>query len=292
MLLRLKTPIIKEPTKLVAIVVPLSRQPTLTPDEQISLRHLIYHLGRYDKYVAASRDAPVNFPGFRIKRFPDKFFGSVTAHARMIMSPKFYEEFSDYKYILMYHLDSLVFSDQLKQWCEKDLDYIGAPWIKCKDMPWVDVERVGNSGFALIKIASFLKVLYSPTYSIDPDEYWQRYHAGKPRPIQYFNLPKKYLKRLRIFNCSRWQAFRWLQRGSDADVFWSDEAIRYYPEFRIASLEMGLRFAFEFPPRLCFERNHRTLPFGCHGWPRYDRAFWEPYLLKDLSAPVKGGSVR
>jgi hypothetical protein len=25
--------------------------------------------------------------------------------------------------------------------------------------------------------------------------------------------------------------------------------------------------------------NHR-LPFGCHAWPRYDRMFWEPYLVK------------
>jgi hypothetical protein len=32
-------------------------------------------------------------------------------------------------------------------------------------------------------------------------------------------------------------------------------------------------------PRLCFELNGRKLPFGCHAWQRYDRGFWEPYLL-------------
>ena len=41
----------------------------------------------------------------------------------------------------------------------------------------------------------------------------------------------------------------------------------------------GLRFSFEVAPRLCFELNGRRLPFGCHGWHRYDRTFWEPYLL-------------
>jgi len=64
------------------------------------------------------------------------------------------------------------------------------------------------------------------------------------------------------------------------DHFWSDEAIKYHPEFRVASTELGLRFAFEVAPRYCFELNNYTLPFGCHAWPRYDRNFWEPYLLK------------
>ncbi len=64
------------------------------------------------------------------------------------------------------------------------------------------------------------------------------------------------------------------------DYFWADEAVRYCPEFKVASLDVGLRFAFEVAPRRCFELNNGTLPFGCHAWPRYDRAFWEPYLLK------------
>jgi hypothetical protein len=74
--------------------------------------------------------------------------------------------------------------------------------------------------------------------------------------------------------------FRWLRRRTEADIFWSDEAVHYYPEFKIADVATGLRFAFEVSPRVCLERNHHQLPFGCHAWARYDRAFWEPYLLK------------
>ncbi len=75
--------------------------------------------------------------------------------------------------------------------------------------------------------------------------------------------------------------FRWLQRRTEADIFWSDEAVHYYPDFKIADVATGLRFAFEVSPRLCLERNQQQLPFGCHAWARYDRAFWEPYLLQE-----------
>ncbi len=30
-----------------------------------------------------------------------------------------------------------------------------------------------------------------------------------------------------------------------------------------------------------YNRNGGKLPFGCHAWPRWDRAFWEPYLIAE-----------
>jgi hypothetical protein len=281
MILHGNTPVLKEPTKLVAVVVPLSKRPALTPDEQISLRHATHYLSRYDKYLVTPGTVAFEHSSFQIKSFARKFFGSAAAHARLVTAPLFYETFADYKYILMYHLDSLVLSDQLEQWCQTGLDYIGPPWINCPDSPWVKRERVGNSGFALMKVQSFLKVLYSPRPTIDPDEYWQEYYASKPKYIQYLNLPKRFLKRLPIFNSSQFHMFRWLQRRSEADIFWSDEAVHYYPDFKIADVATGLRFAFEVSPRVCLERNQHQLPFGCHAWARYDRAFWEPYLLRE-----------
>jgi hypothetical protein len=40
-----------------------------------------------------------------------------------------------------------------------------------------------------------------------------------------------------------------------------------------------MRFAFEAEPRACYERIGRALPFGAHRWQRFDRAFYEPFLL-------------
>jgi hypothetical protein len=68
----------------------------------------------------------------------------------------------------------------------------------------------------------------------------------------------------------------------NGDFFWSDRAVEYVPEFKVASLEEGLEFGFECGPRLCFERTGHRLPFGCHAWARYDRKFWEPFLLPEL----------
>jgi len=268
--------------KLVAVVVPLSNRVELTPDEQISMRHLTHYLGKYDKYLVVPKNLQVDFPGFNIKRFDNKFFGSTIAHRNLLFSPQFYKRFIDYNYILIYHLDSLVFSDQLAEWCEMDFDFIGAPWIKHKDAPYYGNPayegKVGNSGFALKKVKSFLKVLCSKKYAIDPVLYWEQYYGSKPKYIQFLNMPKKSIMHLNIYNNVKWELNRWGLPSEER--FFANRATHYYPEFNIAPLEVALRFAFECVPRYCFEKNNFTLPFGCHAWHHYDREFWEPYLLK------------
>jgi hypothetical protein len=263
--------------KTVAVVVPLSFRTEMTADEQISLKHLMHFLKPYDKYMLVPQGVKFEYACCETKHLSTKFFGSAQANDRLNLSRTFYETFADYKYMLIYHLDALVFSDQLMEWCESDLDYIGSPWINCPDSPWVKVPRVGNGGFNLRKIESYLKVMDSKKYAVDPDQYWQKYLAGKPRHVRYLNWPKKYLKELRFFNGSKWEMRRW---HTGDEFFWVDRAAHYYPEFKVASFEDGLRFAFECAPRKCFELNGNEIPFGCHAWARYDRAFWEPYLLK------------
>ncbi|HSE97776.1 MAG TPA: DUF5672 family protein, partial [Blastocatellia bacterium] len=263
--------------KEVAVVVPLSKRKELFPEEEISFTHLEHYLGGYDKYMVAPESLEVDYPGFGIKRFSDRFFGSVKAHSRLMLSSGFYEEFSDYRYILTYHLDALVFSNQLLEWCKTDLDFIGAPRLANSDRPTV----VGNGGFALRKVESFLKVLNSSEYAVDPDVYWESFCAGRPAYIHYLNLPRKYLKRLKIFNNIRRDINLCLEADSHfEDIFISENAAKYYPEFRIAPLEVALRFAFDEVPSVCFEMNNYQLPFGCHAWYKSEREFWEPYLLK------------
>jgi hypothetical protein len=40
-------------------------------------------------------------------------------------------------------------------------DYIGPPWIQGPDLPWLKESGVGNGGFSLRKVESFLKLLNS-----------------------------------------------------------------------------------------------------------------------------------
>ena len=266
------------PSKTVAIVVPLSSRPGLTRDEEVSLRHLQHHLGKYDKFMLASQSLPITRPPFEVKRFDDHYFGSAKAHARFQFSPELYEAFIDYKYILMYHLDSLVFSDQLMAWCARDFDFIGAPWFPGESTPWAKEKGVGNSGFSLHKVRSFLRVIYSPNRMIDPAVEWEAFQKnGSARSL--------------LRTCRRWFFFRnnvrshmssWLAEPHGAsDTFFSFHAKRYFPEFHIATPEEALQFAFETDPRGCFRRSDGKLPFGCHAWGFYDRAFWEPHLLAE-----------
>jgi hypothetical protein len=41
-----------------------------------------------------------------------------------------------------------------------------------------------------------------------------------------------------------------------------------------------MRFPFEAEPRRCFERIGGRMPFGAHRWGRFDRAFYEPWLVQ------------
>ncbi len=55
------------------------------------------------------------------------------------------------------------------------------------------------------------------------------------------------------------------------DVFFSTRAS---DQFRIAPVDIALKFSFEEHVRECFKRNHQELPFGCHGWQKFDFAFY------------------
>ena len=275
----------RRPSRTVAIVVPMSLRPELLPEEKLSMRHLCHFLGKYDKYLVAPSGTPIHRDGFNVIHFPRKFFGSVAAHNRLLMWPRFYRAFTTYEYILLYHLDSLVLSDNLMRWCRAGWDYIGAPWLPCADTPWVKEPRVGNAGFTLMKVESVLQVLYN-RYRQKPTRYWLdmalrnenrlrpffRILEGLQRVFPRSKIVDRPLQHWRVSNDPA-------MYGAGHDYFWSLQASTYLPEFKVATVEDGLRFAFEAAPRLCFELNQGQLPFGCHAWAKFDRGFWEPHLL-------------
>lgn len=267
----------------VAVVVPGYNRAQFTSDEETSLQHLQYFLERYDKFFVMPESLKFERPGFSIQRFPDIYFGSAIANTRLMLSPAFYSAFRQYRYILIYQLDALVFSDSLLEWCAEGFDYIGAPWVKSLDTPWVCTPRVGNGGFSLRRVESFLRVFSSKAYWIDPEVYWQRISGDMPWYSQPAHLPRKWVKYIKMFNGVKREVAQWHLRSDgtkNEDHFWADRARHYDPHFKVAPFEAGLRFAFEADPRRCFEMTNRTLPFGCHAWARYDRSFWEPYLLQ------------
>jgi hypothetical protein len=263
--------------KLVAIAVPLSLSATLSETERISLRHLAHFLDRHDKYLVCPRSSSMKVRGFQYKAFDDRYFGSASAYTRLMLSRSFYETFSDYEFILIYHLDALVFSDQLIQWCGSGYDFIGAPWLRSPEEPERGFSQVGNGGFSLRRVSSLLEVIDSTRRAIEPNDYWNKYFASRSSLSRLVNQPRRWLKHLRMFNNARHEMS---QVTYNEDRFWSLRATHFHRAFRIAPVEVALEFAFESAPRYCFDRNRQRLPFGCHAWERYDRAFWEQFVLR------------
>jgi hypothetical protein len=275
---------VKSPAKRVAIMVPLISV-TLNEDEAISMRHLREFLGGYDKFLLVPEGLDVRMDGFTALPLDQKHFGSAANHNRMLYRTDFWEKFADYEYVLMYHLDALVFSDQLEEWCDRELDFIGAPFLRCPESPWVREERVGNGGFALYRVPSVLKVLWS-RYIGDPSKFWEDHFWREREKLRSFLRPIRsavpgWLRgratsglRSQLKKIDRTEVN---ERGND--LFWSDEAKRHWPPFKVGTLEEGLAFAFETQPSRSLERMGGKLPFGCHAWGRYDRGFWEKYLL-------------
>ena len=210
----------KRSQKLVAVVVPMHDRLELTDDENTSIRHLLHFLGAYDKYALVPNGVDLELPGFALKKFNKKYFGSQQANTRLMLSRILYETFIDYQYILVYHLDAVVFSDQLKEWCRTGLDYIGAPWLNLRASPEQGFSGVGNGGFSLRKITSFLRVFESRRWKMEPADYaglWDRDYSGKPLGVRLVNLPRKYLKHLKRFNSLRWELARFRR---NEDYFW------------------------------------------------------------------------
>ncbi|HYN85820.1 MAG TPA: DUF5672 family protein [Pyrinomonadaceae bacterium] len=281
----------KTETLTAAVVVPVYRE-TLAADEELSRRHLEHYLGAYDKFLVAPERLSFTLPGYGVVKFADAFFHSPVTYSALLVSEEFYRAFHAYDYILVYQLDALVFSDRLREWCATGLDYVGAPWLPGEaGTGFVSEPAVGNGGFSLRRVRSFLEVLSAEGAAGERDKYWEAMYAAAPAAEKLRRLPRKILRRLGLSG-ARGRAIVGGEAGRagvgaddpggrlNEDCFWSFRARSYRPDFRIASPEVALRFAFEVNPARCYELAGRRLPFGCHAWRKYDPAFWEPYLLK------------
>lgn len=263
-------------TKDIVVVIPVYKE-VLNSFEEVSFRQVCNILNKYDITIACpellnidnyKRIAGEASKVIRKESFNKTFFEGIAGYNELMLSSVFYERFSTYKFMLIYQLDCYVFKDELLYWTNLNYDYIGAPWIFNDYRKWTlsqkiryQIKRtilrytnapnnitttyykVGNGGFSLRKIDSFLSTL-------------NRYQKSN-------RLAKYKQEDTAVLN---------------EDVFWSREVNRYFPFFKIPNYKIGLNFAFDVNPRICYEINKQNLPFGCHAWQRYDLEFWAEFI--------------
>lgn len=261
--------------KKVAIIIPNYRK-KLTRDEKISVKHLNKYLNNYDKFLVLPESIPnvsLNLSRLKIEHFPSYFFQSLGKYSELMNSEEFYERFNKYEYILIYQLDALVFSDKLKDWCGRGFDYIGAPLFESiigrLTHKLGEKFTGGNGGLSLRKVSSFIKVIQITKESA------KRQSVGPM--IHKFWFLKALLERK---THGQWLDAPAKDYPFNEDGFWSFEAIKYSSSFKVAPFNEALKFSIERYPRKCFELNHKQMPFGCHAWAKYERSFWEKYLIK------------
>lgn len=251
--------------KSVKIVVPIYKS-DLDEFEQMSLKRSVEILGRHTFSIACPEGLDLKqvepyFRGvdFEIKRFSAHYFKGIDGYNRFLLSPEFYETYLGVDYILICQTDVYVFRDDLQKWCEKNYDYIGAPWIASPQNAWNKLMlkirnafnkkkksnhhffKVGNGGFSLRKVETMHKIT-----------------------VELKDEIEKMLKTR--------DEFKFYQE----DVFISLYASRFFPEMKIPDYREAVDFCIDRKPHIAYKINGNKLPFACHGFNKPKvRSFWQ-----------------
>lgn len=268
------------------IIIPVY-QKTLTNEEQQSLEQCIKILGKYPiRFICPNSLDVINYENllkltscdFSFTKIDDKYFKNVKSYSKLLLNKKFYEQFIDYEFMLIYQLDAWVFEDKLDYWCNQNYDYIGAPWFEGYDLADSKSELLpiaGNGGFSLRKIASILKVLNKDYREPKSIKYIYEHSSKKKKIFKILNIPI-YLCRY-IFQLALYFPL-WNITDLYEDFVFAKYGQKAYKDFRLAPPETALQFSFETQPRRLYEMNNHQLPFGCHAFEKYDFNFWKQFI--------------
>lgn len=260
-----------ESSKKVAVLMPFHKT-KMNEFEEISFRNNVYILQKHPIYLLLPEGTNAKkfisiAPNITVKYFRSIYFNTYDGSNLFWLKPEIYDAFKEYQYILKCELDVFVFRDELEYWCSQGYDYIGAPWINnSKRINTINkifnsqkrftsyikkvlsgsmhkqVSFVGNGGFSLRKVFTFRFFSRSLPY-IFPDVFREKYQE---------------------------------------DIVWSMYLPAYFSYFfKKPDYQKALRFSIETQPQECLKLAGGKLPFGCHGWFKYEPEFWNPYILQE-----------
>lgn len=145
------------------VVIPVYKR-NLSPSEEASFRQCLKVLKNHNITIFTYEELDISSyyeiaekmsKNFTVEYFDEKYFKSVAGYNKLCFMHEFYERFQQYEFMLIYQLDAWVFRDELKYWCEKKYDFIGAPifWAYNSKSFTTKVAGIGNGGFSLRKIS-------------------------------------------------------------------------------------------------------------------------------------------
>ena len=141
-----------------AAVLIIAHKDRPSATELNSLKQCYKVLNRYPVIVIcpSNLDTSVykkHVPNLLVDYIHPKWQQSYAMFNRLKIDPFLYKRYSQYEFIMFYELDAWVFKDELEYWCNRDFDFIGAPWFEAYDAAEENAKflGVGNGGFSLRK---------------------------------------------------------------------------------------------------------------------------------------------
>lgn len=234
--------------------------------------------------VDASRYHEMFGDGFSVKFFDAGNFRSIHTYNHLLKSLSFYKAFEDFDFMLIVQTDVYIFRADYDEFL--NYDYVGAPWsghglahLKCIH-PVSDPFFVGNGGYSLRKIASFIQVLETDARLLTNRQMRELIERGSEFHTQSSRLHK-------------WLAGFWYLRFQNStrhgknrlpfiyeDVFWAMCVPRACDFFKVAPTDVGFRFAFEVEVAHCFEQTSGHLPTGTHAFEKHPPKIWRPFIAE------------
>jgi hypothetical protein len=220
-------------------------------------------------------------PDIQVQFVNPKWLASYPMFNRLKVNPLLYRSNRAYEYILFYELDAWVFKNELDYWCSKGYDYIGAPWFEGWDKAKNDAKflGIGNGGFSLRKVKSHLKVLNTFSYIVSPRKLFANYRSK----VSLRGLGNLILN-LTVRNNTHYLLNDWTL---NEDYFWGFVAHKNFKWFLIPDITTALKFSIEVNPQ-SYIFSEADVPFGCHGWWKYNLEFWNQYISKSLTEDLEG----
>lgn len=262
--------------KLVEVVIPLYKTDLSSLEKKV-LRNNLRILENYPVVIISPESLDVNeidifksYDNIRIERFEDQYFSGIAGYNLLVLSPDFYKRFLGSEYILICQTDAFVFRDELKYWCEKRYDYIGAPWI-------ASPRNLINKIFASIN--SFIRILKGKKIK-NTEHFFKVGNGGfSLRKVEsFYRISDKYRDMIADYNKDKEGSIYYVE-----DVFWSLKVPTLEPDFSIPDYTEALAFAIDRKPDIALKLNKYRIPFGCHGFdkPKVSK-FWNPILQEYL----------
>ncbi len=233
-----------------------------TPSEFFSFVQCCKVLGRYpfaiithpginlDVYTYHLKESKICY---EVKYFEENFFANIGGYNQLLWSAAFYRAFSEYRFLLIYQLDAFVFSDQLLQWCAKDYDYIGAPWL---NETWPNKKLINRQLPYFTRFPFLFKMLKGKDGLVGNGGFSLRKIKAH---IKYAEAHELSVRNLQL----------------NEDLFWSKYIASKYKSFTIPLLSEALSFAIENDPGNAFKLLGCSLPFGCHAWYKHNQPGWD-----------------